>query len=94
MKFCALCAAAGVKTPSEQYRNIELDYCTFHYWLIHGRYGSGREYSLEEYVNASRKFAFRISLPSQADRTRMQDEHRGVSGGASKPTVNVAPKRK
>ncbi|MDG6945801.1 MAG: hypothetical protein JRM91_03955 [Nitrososphaerota archaeon] len=76
IRFCSLCAVSGVVTPSEFYHATRLDYCTFHYWLVRGRVGS-HGYSLEDYVNSSKKFSFWVSLPSKADCERMQKEYDG-----------------
>ena len=76
IRFCSLCAVSGIVTPSECYHATRLDYCTFHYWLVRGRVGS-HGYSLEDYVNWSKKFSFRVSLPSKADCARMQNEYDG-----------------
>ncbi len=73
-RFCSLCGASGVITPAERYRSLQLRYCTFHYWLVHGRVGP-EEYSLEDYVSASKNFAFVTSLPSTEDCERMQKEY-------------------
>ncbi len=82
-RFCSLCAASGVVTPSEWYHATQLEYCTFHYWLMRGRVGS-HACSLEDYANASKRFAFRVSLPSRADCEMMQKED---DGKHSKPAT-------
>lgn len=60
-------------TPVEKYRTMPLEYCTFHYWLMRGRFGGKREYSLEEYVNGSQLHSFIISLPPDEAMRAMQD---------------------
>lgn len=50
-------------TSVEKYKAMPMEYCTFHYWLMRGRSGGTREFSLEEYANGSRLHAFIISLP-------------------------------
>lgn len=77
-ELCALCAASGVNTLSEKYHDVQLEYCTFHYWLIHG--GRGEDgYSLRDYTIASEKGGFRTSLPSLPDCERMLREEDGES---------------
>ena len=75
-RFCSLCAASGVVTPAERYHATRLEYCAFHYWLMRGRVGS-LGYSLEDYANAPKRFAFKVSLPPRAERERMQKEEDG-----------------
>ena len=87
VRFCALCDAVGVKTPAEKYRNVALEYCTFHYWLIRGGSGSGYSYTLEDYADASEKLAFKTSLPSPTDCYKM----RRVQSDAAKSLQDAAP---
>ena len=75
-RLCAYCAASGVRTQSEWYRSSQLDYCTFHYWLFHGRLGRNG-YSLGDYAKASVAHSFSVSLPQPADRERLQSEWDG-----------------
>ena len=84
-RFCSLCAVSGVVTPSEWYHATQLEYCTFHYWLMRGRVGN-HGYSLEDYANASKRFSFRVSLPSRADCEGMQKED---DGKRSKPAIEL-----
>jgi hypothetical protein len=58
--------------PVEKYRAMPMEYCTFHYWLMRGRSGGTREYSLEDYVDGSRLHSFVISLPSGEAMRAMQ----------------------
>lgn len=51
-----------IRTVVESNRNTPLDFCTYHYFMMRGR--EGGYYSLESYVEASRPYSFRTSLPS------------------------------
>jgi len=62
----------GINTPVEKYKAMPMEYCTFHYWLMRGRFGVKREYSLLEYANGSRLHSFIISLPSEEAMRAMQ----------------------
>jgi len=64
VKYCPSCKERGILTLVEKSKALPMEYCTFHYWLMRGRYGGIRESSLEEYVNESRLHAFIVSLPS------------------------------
>lgn len=86
-KYCALCAKAGLDTPSEWYRSSQLDYCTFHYWLIRGRV-EPHGYPLEEYLAGSQRFAFRASLPSEAD-CRAMLMGQSAKAGPSRPVIGI-----
>jgi len=74
VKHCPSCMEYGIMTPVEKYKAMPLEYCTFHYWLMRGRLGGLREYSLEEYANSSRLHSFVISLPSGDAMRAMQGQ--------------------
>lgn len=61
-KYCPACLKLKIRTPVECHRNTQLNFCTYHYYLMKGR--EGGHYSLESYVEASRRHSFRTSLPS------------------------------
>jgi hypothetical protein len=65
-------------TAFEKYKAMPMEYCTFHYWLMRGRYGGTREYSLEDYANGSRLHSFVTSLPSGEAMLAMQGHKPGV----------------
>ena len=72
VKYCPSCKECGIMTPVERYKAVPMQHCTFHYWLMRGRSGGTREYSLEEYANGSRLYTFIISLPSDEAMRTMQ----------------------
>jgi hypothetical protein len=69
MKLCPECTRSGVQTGVEFYRTTELNLCSFHYWLGNAK---GRGWTLEEFTARSEAFKFRTSLPSPADRERLE----------------------
>jgi len=54
-----------IQTVVECYRSTQLDFCTFHYYMMRGR--EGGHYSLETYVEASKRHSFKTSLPSPGE---------------------------
>jgi hypothetical protein len=52
-----------IHTVVECHGNAQLDFCTYHYYMMRGK--EGGYYSLESYVEASRLHSFRTSLPSR-----------------------------
>ena len=65
MKYCPACLKLKIHTLVECYRNTQLDFCTYHYYMMRGR--EGGHYSLETYVEASKHHSFKASLPSPDD---------------------------
>ena len=63
-KYCPACMEHGVKTPVEKYRNTDLNYCTYHYWLMGGKSRGRINMRLEDYAEASRRHFFVTSIPS------------------------------
>lgn len=74
MKYCPTCLKSNIHTAVEWYRNTQLDFCSYHYWLMRGRDGSGVTYSLELYIEASKLHAFRTSLPLPEEMARMSGD--------------------
>lgn len=70
-KYCPRCLESNVRTEVERYRNIQLELCSYHYWLMRGRDGGGVAYSLESYIQASKLHAFKTSLPLPEEMARM-----------------------
>jgi hypothetical protein len=78
-KYCPECLKFEIHTPAEWYRNVQNDFCTYHYWIIRGRDGGGPSlppvrFSLESYVEGSKLHGFRTSLPSPEEMARMNGD--------------------
>ncbi len=72
-KHCPSCKSHGVVTPVEIYRKRQLNYCTYHYWLmLAGPAGT----KLGDYVRGSESHAFVTSLPSAKDMRLMEESPR------------------
>jgi hypothetical protein len=65
---------SNIRTATEWHRNTQLDFCSYHYWLMGGRDRGGVIYSLETYVEASKLNAFRTSLPSLEEMAKMSGD--------------------
>jgi hypothetical protein len=63
VKYCPTCLKSNVHTKVEYYRITQLNFCTYHYWLMKGRDAGGATYSLDRYIKASELHAFKTSLP-------------------------------
>jgi hypothetical protein len=66
-KYCPACMEHGVKTSVERYRNADLNYCTYHYWLMGGKSRGRISMTLGDYAEASRRHFFVTSVPSPED---------------------------
>jgi len=71
VKYCPTCLKSSIHTPVEWYRNVQLNFCSYHYWLMRGKNAGGGTYSLGSYIEASKLHRFRTSLPSPEEIARM-----------------------
>jgi len=62
----------GVKTPVEKHGKTNLNYCTYHYWLMRGKSAGRIDMTLEDYAEASRKHSFVTAIPSTDDIRRLK----------------------
>jgi hypothetical protein len=66
-----MCLKSNIQTAVEWYRDTQLNYCSYHYWLVRGRNAGGVIFSLDVYVESSKTHAFATSLPSAEEMARM-----------------------
>ena len=71
VKYCPSCLKFNVRAGVEWHKNTQLNFCSYHYWLMRGRDAGGGTYSLEAYIEASKLHGFRTSLPSPEEMARM-----------------------
>lgn len=88
---CPDCLKFLAHTPVEKWKETEMKYCTFHYWIMKGR--EGGFFTLGLYVERSKYFGFITSLPSSEDIAKMmsQSESPVISSTKARRELAVIP---